>query len=387
MGLVLRFIHTSDLHLGKILYNFSMIEDQKYILEQIIEIIRKNDADALIVSGDIYDRSVPVVDAVCLFDDFITKLHGIGCPVYIVSGNHDSSERVSFANELLAKQGVFISDTFSGKMQMISVNDDNGMLNIYLLPFIKTSTVRAFYPDESIETLNDAIRVVIKNSDVREDERNLLVAHQFFISKDEELLLGGSETCVPTVGGIDSVSSDVLMPFDYVALGHIHRPQKVGRETVRYSGSPLKYSESEYLNSKGVVMVDIRGKDDVSIELIPLEPMRDLRVIEGTVEQLREASKDGSLNNDDYVYVKLTEDAVDAKASLNTAYPNILAIDLLRLSSSDQDLPQIDIVSLRSLDPSEIFGDLFKTVNGKDMTDKQKSIFDEAFEKAREGLE
>jgi DNA repair protein SbcD/Mre11 len=235
--------------------------------------------------------------------------------------------------------------------------------------------------------LNDAIRVVIKNSEVREDERNLLVAHQFFISKDEELLLGGSETCVPTVGGIDSVSSDVLMPFDYVALGHIHRPQKVGRETVRYFGSPLKYSESEYLNNKSMVMVDIKGKDDVSVELIPLEPKRDLRVIEGTVEQLREASKDGSLNNDDYVYVKLTEDAVDAKASLNTVYSNILAIDLLRLSSSDQDLPQIDVASLRSLEPSEIFGDLFRTVNGKDMTDRQKNIFNEAVEKVREGLE
>lgn len=382
----MKFIHTSDLHLGKKVHSLSMIDDQRYILRKILNEVISEKADALLIAGDVYDKSVPPEDAVTVFNEFLTELHKINCEVFTIYGNHDSAQRLSFGSGILSEQGVQITDVFNGKIEKRTLEDEFGNVNIWMLPFIKPSTVRQFYPDEEINNPNDAVKCIIESSDINLNERNVLIAHQFVISKNSEPELGGSEECQPTVGGLDYVSSSLFDKFDYVALGHIHKPQSIGRDAVRYSGSPLKYSESEHLDKKGVVFVEMLSKNDVSIKTIPLIPKRDLRVIEGTIEQLKDPIIVSEANPEDYVYVKLTENAIDAKAKLNEVYPNIMAI-VFPGAISDQEIPELDVDRIKNLNPLELFQELFRTINGKEMTDDQNKIFNKAVEEAMEEMQ
>ena len=382
----MKFIHTSDLHLGKKVHGLSMIDDQRYILKKILNEVILEKADALLIAGDVYDKSVPPEDAVAVFNELLTELHNINCEVFMIYGNHDSAQRLSFGSGILSEQGVQITDVFNGKMEKRTLEDKFGKINIWLLPFIKPSTVRQFYPNEDIKNPNNAVKCIIDSSDIDFNERNILIAHQFVISKNSEPELGGSEECRPTVGGLDYVSSSLFDKFDYVALGHIHKPQIIGRESIRYSGSPLKYSESEHLDKKSVVLVEMFSKNDVSIKTIPLIPKRDLRIIEGTIEQLKDPIIISEANPEDYVYVKLTKNVIDAKAKLNEVYPNIMAI-VLPGFISDQELPELDVNRIKNLDPLELFQELFRTINGKEMTEDQNKIFNKAVEKAKEELQ
>ena len=378
----MRIMHTSDLHIGKSVHGLSMLEDQKFILEQMLRMIENEEADVLVIAGDVYDRTVPNEGAVSILDDFLTRLHEMGCPAFIIPGNHDSATRMSFGSTLLAKQGVHIADEFKGGMEKHVLEDAHGTVNLYMVPFFKPSVVRSLNPKAEVNNADDAMREVLKATDINTSERNILVAHQFVIGRGIELDLGGSEEYKPSVGGVDCISYDLFSDFDYVALGHIHRPQKVGRSEIRYCGSPLKYSETEYLDRKGVVIVNIEEKGTVSTRTVPLVPMRDLRVITGTVEQLKDRSVVESGNPNDYIYVNLTEDTLDARAKLAEVYPKIMGISVACASGTGE-LPEMTIDKIKGLDPLELFRDFYKEMNGEEISEEQERIFSTALERAR----
>ena len=382
----MRLMHTSDLHIGKSVHGLSMLDDQKHILEQMLGIIENEKVDALIIAGDVYDKTVPNEGAVSILNGFLTRLHEINCPVFIIPGNHDSATRISFGSTLLAKQGVHIAEEFAAGMEKHVLKDEFGNLNVYLLPFFKPSMVRSLNPKAEINNADDAAREVLRATEINSSERNILVAHQFVISRGTDLDLGGSEEYKPSVGGVDCISYDIFSDFDYVALGHIHRPQKVGRSSIRYCGSPLKYSEKEDRDEKGVVILDIGEKGAVSTRNVPLVPIRDLRVVTGTVEQLKERSVVESGNPDDYIYVNLTEDTSDARAKLAEVYPNIMGIAIVSTTGGGE-LPEMTIEKIRGLDPVELFRNFYEDMNGEEIGEKQEKIFSTAFERAMEDLQ
>ncbi|MDD4245002.1 MAG: exonuclease SbcCD subunit D [Mesotoga sp.] len=382
----MRLMHTSDLHIGKSVHGLSMLDDQKHILEQMLGIIENEKVDALIIAGDVYDKTVPNEGAVSILNGFLTRLHEINCPVFIIPGNHDSATRISFGSTLLAKQGVHIAEEFAAGMEKHVLKDEFGDLNVYLLPFFKPSMVRSLNPKAEINNADDAAREVLRATEINSSERNILVAHQFVISRGTDLDLGGSEEYKPSVGGVDCISYDIFSDFDYVALGHIHRPQKVGRSSIRYCGSPLKYSEKEDRDEKGVVILDIGEKGAVSTRNVPLVPIRDLRVVTGTVEQLKERSVVESGNPDDYIYVNLTEDTSDARAKLAEVYPNIMGIAIVSTTGGGE-LPEMTIEKIRGLDPVELFRNFYEDMNGEEIGEKQEKIFSTAFERAMEDLQ
>ena len=276
----MRLLHCSDLHLGKRVHECSMTEEQRHILKQIASIAVAQQVDGIIIAGDLYDKLVPSIEAVGLLDEFLTSLWEQHLPVYLISGNHDSQERLSFGTQLLEQNDVYLAGVFTGKAQHLSLQDAYGALELYLLPFIKPAVVRSFYPEESIETYEDAVRVALSHSDIDPQKRNVLVAHQFVTNNGREPERSDSETL--SVGALDQVDVSLFDGFDYVALGHIHGPQKIGRETVRYCGSPLKYSFSEWRHKKSVTIVELKEKGIVLLEQIPLQPIHDLREIRGT---------------------------------------------------------------------------------------------------------
>lgn len=374
----MRMLHTSDLHLGKQLHETSLIEDQRYILEQIVGIAKDEKVEAVLIAGDVYDRSVGSEEAIRLYSDFLKELHGNGCKVFIIPGNHDSSERVGCLNTILSEEGIHISGRFDGKMERVQIKDEFGPVNIWLLPFFRMEAFR--FPEGTEKSFDNAFKCILDNSGIDFSGRNVLLSHQFFSSGDE-LDVGGSEKEKPSMGGEDCISADLLKDFDYVALGHIHKAQTVGREEVRYSGSPLKYSEKEHHNDKSVVILDVKEKGNVDIKTVKLRPMRDVRIIEGTVDMLIEAAESAG-NTKDYVYVKLTEPALDAKQRLSQVFPNILSIVMSSYDPED-DLETKSIEEIRSMEPIDLFKELFLKVKGKEMSEKQIAVFQKAYAEVR----
>lgn len=321
----MRLLHLADLHLGKRVHEFSMLEDQRYILKQILGIMEEEHADGVLIAGDIYDKTVPPAEAVQLLDDFLTRIAERKIPVFLISGNHDSAERISFGAKLFAKSGVYFASGYQGKTEFVTLEDAYGKLDIYLLPFIRPVYVRQAFPElaEEIISYQDALRIVLAHIDLDREHRNVLVAHQFVI---------GAERCESEeiqVGGLDNVDASLFRDFDYVALGHIHGPQWISRETVRYAGTPLKYSFSEARHQKAVTMIELRGKGEVEIRKIPLIPLRDMRKIRGTYEELTRRSVYENTNLEDYVQVTLTdeEDIFDAVGKLRVIYPNLMKLE------------------------------------------------------------
>ena len=277
----MRLAHISDLHLGKRLHEISFLEDQAYILEEICKILRDEKPDAVLIAGDIYDKSAPSAEAVRLFDDFLSELSADGQMVFAISGNHDSAARVAYGGRIMAKSGVYLSNPeYRGEVFSVSLEDNDGRVDIYLLPFIKPIHVSLAFPEEKIESYTDALRVAVERMPVDSKRRSVLVAHQFVtgaVRSDSEEV---------SVGGLDNVDATVFAPFSYVALGHIHRPQNIGSSRVRYSGTPLKYSFSEAGDEKSVTLAELDGKGAVDLRTIPLKPKHDLREIEGTYDEL-----------------------------------------------------------------------------------------------------
>lgn len=365
----MKFIHLSDLHIGKRVNEFSMIEDQKYILLEILSIIEKEEADAVLISGDIYDKSQPSNEAVNLFDEFIFRLSKLNVKTYIISGNHDSAEKLSFAYRFIEKSNVFISPVYNGEIKKHTLLDKWGKVNIYMLPFIKPINVKLQFEDEEISSYTDAIKVAIKHMDVNENERNIILSHQFVTgairSDSEEISLGGT----------DNVDVCAYDSFDYVALGHIHSPQKLVRDTVRYSGTPLKYSFSECRHNKSVTVVEMKEKGNVSITQIPLVPMRDMVEIKGKYDEVMAKSFYENLNADkDYFHITLTneEDVADALLKLRTVYKNIMKLDYD--NKRTRAAATVGTTVSQSKSPLELFDELYEMQNGAKPSEEQEAV-------------
>jgi len=323
----MKLLHLGDIHLGKSVNEFSMIEDQRYILDKILEMIDIHSVDAVLVAGDVYDRSVPSEEAVKLLDYFLTELVKRETFVFMISGNHDSDERLQFARELLRAKNVFIAGRYDGEVECVKMEDEHGTLNVWLLPYVKASRVAHFYPEADTSTYDAAFRTAISDCDMSEEERNVILVHQFVTGKSEEPVLAGSESASVSVGTVDKIGYDCFDKFDYVAMGHIHSCQAVGRETCRYAGSPLKYSlnQKEIQSQKTVPIVTLEEKGNVKVELLPLIPLREVRHLRGTLKDLLA----NAVDVDDYIYATLTDETTqfDAMIRLQEVYPNVMKMD------------------------------------------------------------
>lgn len=320
------FLHLSDLHLGKRLCEQSLLEDQRFILEQILLRLDERPIDAVLLAGDLYDKPVPPAEAVRLLDWFLTQLAARGLPVFAISGNHDSADRVAFGAQLFTGSRVYLSGALSGPLRPVTLADAHGPVDIWLLPFLKPAAVRHVFPDEpehSLITTSDAVACVLRHTPVDTARRNVLVAHQF---------VAGAVRCEseePSVGGLDCVDASLFVPFDYVALGHLHSPQTVGRPGLRYAGSPLGYSFSEIGQTKCALFVELGAAGCLTVEQVPLVPRHKLRQERGSYLELTDRRRYEGTALDDYLRIILTDeqDVPDAMARLRTIYPNLLRLD------------------------------------------------------------
>ena len=365
----MKLIHLSDLHLGKRVNEVSIIEDQEYILLQILQIIDEENADAVLIAGDVYDKSVPSAEAVTLFDDFLCRLAKRKLPVLIISGNHDSPERLAFGNRLLELGGIHISPVYSGKIEPIVLSDQHGEVNFWLLPFIKPAHVKRYFPDEGIDSYTDACRIAVENMGIDKANRNVLLTHQF---------VTGASTCESeeiSVGGSDNVDASVFEDFDYVALGHIHGPQNIGSNRIRYCSTPLKYSFSEAGHHKSVTIVNLDAKGALELQLRPLTPRHDMRVIRGTFAQLTDKAIYEGTATGDYLQAILTdeEDVPEAIGKLRVIYPNLMKLtyDNTR-TSKNQIIDGAENVQRKS--PLELFEELYEQQNNQPMSEEQRNF-------------
>ncbi len=375
----MRWIHLSDLHLGKRVNEYSMLEDQKYILEEILGIVREEEPEAVVIAGDVYDKSVPPAEAVTLFDDFLNALCEGGRKVLIISGNHDSAERLTFGGRLMERSGVYLAPVYDGCVEPVRLSDEFGEVRFYLLPFVKPMHVRAAFPEEETGSYTDAVRVAIAHMDVDPGKRNVLVTHQFVAGASRS----DSETVA--VGGTDAVDGSVFDEFDYVALGHLHGPQAVGRETVRYCGTPLKYSFSEMHQKKSVTVVEMEEKGSVQVRTRDLHPLHDLREIRGTFARLTDPAFYEGTAVGDYLHIVLTdeEDVYDAFAQLRGVYPNLMTMDYDNTRTRAEG--HVAAVSAQArLSETELLGMLYEQQNGCEMSEEQKRWAEDTFAKLRE---
>lgn len=323
----MKFIHLGDLHLGKSLHDFSLIDDQRFILNQIAETAEREKADAVLIAGDVYDRTVPSEEAVRLLDDFLFRLSEIPTAVLLISGNHDSDERLNFGSRIFSERGLYFCTKFDGTLRHVTLEDEYGPVDFYLLPFVKASQVRHFFPDEEVGSYDAAVRTVIRRAEIDPSRRNVILAHQFAAGSGEEIRLGGSENpAVMSIGLVEQVGADCFDDFDYAALGHIHRAQSVGRACVRYCGSPLKYHSEEADDDKTMPLVTMGEKGRVKVDLVPLHPRRDVRVLRGPLRELLRPER--ITDPEDYIFAYLTDEDVvgDAMAIFRQYYPNTLQI-------------------------------------------------------------
>jgi len=363
-----KFIHLSDLHLGKRVGEFSMLDDQVYILTQIIDMIAAEKPDGVIIAGDIYDKSVPSADAVHLADDFLFRLTELGTRVFAISGNHDSPERIAFASRMLGASGLHLSPVFDGSVSTITLSDEYGELDIFMLPFIKPAHVRRVYDDDSVESYTDAVRTAIAHMEIDPSRRNLLITHQFVIGAER------SESEDISVGGSDGVDAGVFSPFDFVALGHIHRPQNI-TDRIRYCGTPLKYSFSEAGHTKSVTVLEFFEKGRTEVRTLPLKPLHDMRELRGEFAVLTAREFYENTAADDYLHITLTneEEVPEALGRLRAIYPNIMKLDYDNSRTRAIPLAE-DAVAAERISPLELFADFYAEQNGRPMTDEQYSI-------------
>ena len=414
----MKFIHLADLHIGKRVNAFPMLEDQRYILKQILTILREEQPDGgVILAGDIYDKAIPSAEAVELFDEFLTELAALRLRVFIIAGNHDSPERIAFGNRLMDRSGIYLSPVYDGHVKRITCPDtissvpqsaDNAAdlqagtrpaastsaaasaigtppVDVYLLPFLKPANVRRFYPEETIESYTDAMRVAIAHMDIDPTHRNILVTHQFVTGASR------SDSEDISVGGTDNVDASVFAPFDYVALGHLHGPQQMGEEggpIIRYAGTPLKYSFSEARHHKSVTVVEIGEKKadgvvDVCIGTRELRPLHDMREIRGSYEELTLRANYEGTATDDYIHATLTDEieVPDAARHLQVIYPNLMKLDYDNARTRGQGNERLELEQLEEKSPLDLFSELFEKQNHKDMTEEQARYVQAQMEK------
>lgn len=362
----MKWMHLSDLHLGKRVNEFSMIEDQEYILQRILEIADEEGVDGVLIAGDVYDKSVPTVEAVRLLDQFLVELDARGLKVFLISGNHDSVQRLAFGSRLLRNGGLYIAPEYDGTLTPVTVDDAFGQIDVYLLPFLKPAHVRRFFPEETIDSYTDAVRAALRSAERRPGRRSVLVAHQFVTgalrSESEEV----------SVGGLDQVEASALEGFDYVALGHIHRPQNMAKGTIRYCGTPLKYSFSEADHKKSVTIVEMREKGNTTVYTVELKPLRDMRRIRGTYLEVTAREFYRSFDTGDYIQITLTdeEDIPDAMGKLRILYPNLMKLSYdNKRTQQEQDVEAAQQVEQKS--PLQLFEELYRIQNNQGMNDEQ----------------
>lgn len=377
----MRFLHLSDLHLGKRVHGFSMIEDQAHVLHQIEEIAKSVTPDAVLIAGDLYDKGVPPTEAVGLLDGFLTRLLSLKIPVLVTSGNHDSPERLSFAGDILDASGLYIAGVLQSKVKRVRLMDAWGPVEFYLLPFVKAAKAAALHPQADIENCDDAVRAMLADIPREAGVRRVLLAHQLVAAPGEQVERCDSETL--QLGGTDAVLADAFDAFDYVALGHLHRAQRVGRDGIRYAGSPLKYSFSEARGAKSITLVEM-DENCVHAKLLPLSPLREMRELRGRLDDLLKAAQGES---DDYVRAVLTdqEPLYDAIGRLRRVYPNVMSLEFEREAALEgqKALHQVDV---RSRTPMELFEDFYLHQAGMELDDTARAVVQEAVRRAREGL-
>ena len=375
----MKLFHLSDLHLGKRLKEISLIEDQEYILKKILTAAGSEKPDGILIAGDVYDRSIPSEEAMKLWDDFLVSLAEKKIPVFVVSGNHDSAIRLSDHSELVEAAGIHFSPVYDGTVKRIALEAGGEKVYIHMLPFVKPAIVKSFFPGEEINDYTDACRVALSKADVDSSVTNILMAHQF---------VTGAERCDSeevVVGGLDNVNASVFDDFDYVALGHIYGKQYIGRKTVRYCGTPLKYSFSEKNHHKSITVVNIKGKE-ITLDEIPLDPLHDLREIKGTYEELTDKKNYENTDTDDYIHAILTDenDVIDAMGKLRVIYPNIMQLTYDNTRTKERkEICGIENIETKS--PLELFEELFEKQNNTPMSEEQMKFITECIERVWEG--
>ena len=377
----MKLFHLSDLHIGKRVNEFSMIEDQKYILKRILDLAEEEKPDGIILAGDIYDKQIPSAEAVQVFDEFITRLAGRAIPVFIISGNHDSAERLAFGGRLLNSRGIYLSPVYDGSVTKIPLKDQYGTVWIHLLPFIRPSTVRHVFENEAdlVTDVQTAAETVIRHMEIDLKDRNILVAHQF---------VTGASRCESEdvqVGGLDNIDAAVFTPFDYTALGHIHSPQNVGTDRVRYCGTPLKYSFSEVDQEKSITVVELEKKGTVRTSLLPLKPLRDMRKLRGTYLELTDRSFYRDMNREDYIQVTLTDedDVPDGLQKLRVIYPNIM--QLLYDNQRTKTTQEVDAAqAVEKKTEMELFYEFYELQNNQPMKQQQKDFAEQLIREIKE---
>ena len=370
----MRLMHIGDLHLGKSLGDFDLTEDQEYLLDQLLEIVEKHAVDAVLIAGDVYDKAMPSEAATRMLDYFLSNLAKRNVYVYMVSGNHDSDERLNYGSNLFETNHIFISARYDGNLYKHTLKVGQEEADIYLLPFVKASQVRHFLPDAKIESYDDAVRAILDKADIDVSRNNVIVAHQFVMGKSEDPELSGSESLgTQSVGTVEKIGYDCFDVFDYTALGHIHSPQQVGRKEVRYSGSPLKYSLSEVNNEKSVPLITLSGKGKVEIELVPVRPMRNMRHLKGKLKDLLD--KASVTAPEDFIYATLTDEEIvnDAMGIFQQVYPNTVKIDYD--NSHTREIEQVDISKIaenRSF--AELISDFYRQIYSCEISEEEMDV-------------
>ena len=371
----MKLLHLSDLHLGKRVNEVSMLDDQAFILQQILGIIDEAQPDAVLIAGDVYDKSVPSAEAVTLFDDFLVKLSKRKLPVLVISGNHDSPERLSFGSRLLDASGIHISPVYNGVIRPIVLHDAYGPVSFWVLPFLKPAHVKRFFPEGDIESYTDACRAAVSHMDIDRSARNSLLTHQF---------VTGAQTCESeelSVGGTDNVDASIFDCFDYVALGHIHNPQNIGSNRIRYCGTPLKYSFSEAAHQKSVTLATLGEKGELHLELYPLRPKHDLREIRGSFAEVTDRTFYTNTPTDDYLHVILTDedDVPEAVGKLRLIYPNLMKLSYDNTRTREDNV--IDAASdVQRKTPLELFEELYELQNNQVMSEEQRKFTQDLIE-------
>ncbi len=372
----MKLIHLSDLHLGKRVYEYSMLEDQEFILRQILNVIDQEKPDGVILAGDIYDKSIPPAEAVSLFDDFLVGLAKRKLETFVISGNHDSAERIAFGSRIMEAGGVHLSPVYKGNIAPVTLEDEYGPVNFYLLPFLKPVQVRKYNEDAEVGTYTDALKLVVDKMGVNPAERNVLVTHQFVTGATR------SESEDVSVGGSDNVDASVFADFDYVALGHLHSPQNCGSQKVRYCGTPLKYSFSEANDTKSVTVVELAGKGELTVRTVPLKAKRDLVELKGKyMELMLKSFYEGTTYQEDYVHITLTdeEDIPDAIGLLRTVYHNLMKLNYDNKRTRSNAVISAD-AAVETKSPFELFADFYQLQNNQPMSDGQASHVKELIE-------
>ncbi|AZK44148.1 exonuclease SbcCD subunit D [Erysipelothrix piscisicarius] len=373
----MKIVHLADLHIGRRLNDLSLLDDQRYVLNQIIEAFDTIKPHVLIIAGDVYDKANPSSEAFEVWNDFLTQLAQQSIHVLIISGNHDSQERLGVGRALFEEHDIYLASHYTGAISSVTLHDDFGPVHFYLFPYIKPSMVRNYHPEFTGNTFQEAFEFIFQDLTINQDERNVAIAHQFVIGNGMTPILSDSEIG-PSVGGLDAIDASLFKAFDYVALGHIHRPLAIGRETIRYAGSPLKYSFSECMHSKQLPIIDLNN--DVSLSFIDIKPLRDVRLIKGPLENLYEIGKvEGS---EDYIHAVLTDDIIqgDALHKLRSVYPNLVSLDFDNTRTSTETSLERATTILEQK-PFDLFNTFFTALNGRDFNQEEsdlvKAVIDE----------